>query len=52
MVSSVITALVGILVGAWCDRIGCCTPCILAAVCRIAFCAVLLLIVPTFCIPD
>lgn len=48
MVSSVITALIGISVGAWCDRIGCRTPCILAAVCRIAFYAVLLLIVPTF----
>lgn len=51
VVSSVITALIGIPVGAWCDRIGCRTPCILAAVCRIAFCTVLLLIVPAFGIP-
>ncbi|MDE2518563.1 MAG: MFS transporter [Methanocorpusculum sp.] len=48
MISSVITALTGIPVGAWCDRIGCRTPCMLAAVCRIAFCAALLLIVPSF----
>lgn len=48
MISSVITALIGIPVGAWCDRIGCRTPCILAAICRIAFCTVLLLIVPSY----
>ena len=48
MISSVITALIGIPVGAWCDRIGCRTPCILAAICRIAFCAILLVTIPAF----
>ena len=46
MISAVITALVGIPVGAWSDRIGCRTPCILAAVFRISFCLILLFIMP------
>jgi MFS family permease len=46
MISAVITALVGIPVGAWSDRIGCRTPCILAAVFRISFCLILLFIIP------
>lgn len=46
MISAVITALVGIPIGAWSDKIGCRTPCILAAVFRIAFCLILLFILP------
>ena len=46
MISAVITALVGIPVGAWSDRIGCRIPCILAAVFRISFCLILLFILP------
>ena len=46
IISSVITALIGIPVGMWCDRIGCRVPCVLAAVCRITFCAILLIILP------
>ena len=46
IISSVITALIGIPVGIWCDKIGCRTPCILAALCRITFCAILLFILP------
>ena len=46
IISSVITALIGIPVGMWCDKIGCRVPCILAAVCRITFCAILLFILP------
>ncbi len=46
MISAVITALVGIPVGAWSDRIGCRVPCILAALFRISFCLILLFILP------
>lgn len=46
MIASIITAIVGIPVGAWSDRIGCRTPCILAALFRISFCLIFLLILP------
>lgn len=46
MIAACITAVVGIPIGAWSDRIGCRIPCILAAVFRISFCLVLLFIVP------
>ncbi|HJJ35701.1 MAG TPA: MFS transporter, partial [Methanocorpusculum sp.] len=46
IISSAITALIGIPVGMWCDRIGCRTPCILAAICRITFCVLMFIIKP------
>lgn len=46
MISAVITALVGIPAGSLSDKIGCRTPCILAAVFRISFCAIMLFITP------
>ena len=46
IISSIITALVGIPTGMWADRIGCRVPCILAAVCRITFCALMFIIKP------
>ncbi len=46
MIASIITAVAGIPVGAWCDRVGCRVPCILAAVFRISFCLILFLILP------
>lgn len=48
MFCSIITACVGIPVGSWSDKIGCKLPCILAAVFRISFCLIFLLIVPEY----
>lgn len=47
MISSIITACVGIPIGSWSDRVGCKIPCILAALFRISFCAILLFITPS-----
>ncbi|MDO5845618.1 MAG: MFS transporter [Methanocorpusculum sp.] len=46
MISAIITAFAGIPVGAWCDRVGCRWPCILAALFRISFCLLLLFVLP------
>ena len=46
MIASILTALVGIPIGAWSDKIGCRIPCIMAALFRIAFCLIFLLIIP------
>lgn len=46
MIASILTAVVGIPTGAWSDRIGCRVPCIIAALFRVSFCLIFLLIVP------
>ncbi|MDO5843940.1 MAG: MFS transporter [Methanocorpusculum sp.] len=46
MISSIITACVGIPIGSWSDKVGCKIPCILAALFRISFCVILLFITP------
>ena len=48
MLSAVMTAAAGIPSGSWSDRIGCKFPCILAALCRIIFCLLLIFIVPAW----
>ena len=48
MISAVITAVIGIPVGSWSDRIGCKFPCILAALCRMAFSIILIFLIPAW----
>lgn len=48
MISAVITAVIGIPAGSWSDRVGCKLPCILAALCRIAFSSIMIFLIPAW----